>query len=188
MLQTLTAVCATAAAADGGFFGGAHVEAPKLAAPEQGAELGFGFGDASVQRERRGIFGVSADGRTVVHRAVCRRATAVASRQGLGMVDGAAFEVVVGQLGAVPPKAPWPSARLVGLAPKGVGSEDCDAFLHGVHYSSDGFLFTNGHMRHSVCDEDGEPARFGKGDTIRCQLVRGLARFCTSATVRSAPI
>ena len=114
---------------------------------------------------------------------------AVALRAQAGAAAPIAAHIhLVGQLGAVPPKAPWPSARVVGLAPKGVGSEDCDAFLHGVHYSSDGFLFTNGHIRHTVCDEDGEPARFGKGDTIRCQLVCGMARFCTSATVRSAAI
>ena len=133
-----------------------------------------------MQCERRGILDVSADGRTLTS-AARRRVVAVASRgtSGLGMINGSSFEVTVNALTA--PADEKIPARLVGLAPR--GAFDSRTASHvvpttGVHLSSDGYLWVNGYRRKSAPDNEGNKhTKFGKGDTIRCQLVCGCARF-----------
>ena len=133
-----------------------------------------------MQCERRGILEVSADGRTLKSLAR-RRVVAIASRgaSGLGMIDGSSFEVTITALTA--PADDKIPARLVGLAPR--GAFDSRTASHvvpttGVHLSSDGYLWVNGYRRKSAPDNEGNKhTKFGKGDTIRCQLVCGCARF-----------
>jgi hypothetical protein len=141
----------------------------------------FGFSDPSIQPERRGIFRVSSDGRTLTSNAR-RRAVAVAScgSAAAAMIDGASFEVTLTALKG--PADEKNSARLVGVAP--AGALDAAGVSHvvptsGVHMSSDGYLYVNGHRQKSTLadSDDNQHAKFGQGDTIRCQVLCGLVRF-----------